>query len=39
MGLRHYKEGNKDYRKEDVEGSWREMCNALKAAFDTPPTQ
>ncbi|KIX10716.1 uncharacterized protein Z518_01800 [Rhinocladiella mackenziei CBS 650.93] len=38
-GFTHYKEGDKDYRKEDVEGSWREICNALKAAFDTPPTQ
>lgn len=33
-GFTHYKEGNKEYRKEDVEGSWREICEALKAAFN-----
>lgn len=36
-GFTHYKEGHKDYRKDDVENSWKEVCNALKRAFHSPP--
>lgn len=32
-GFTHYKEGNKGYRKEDVEDSWGQVCAALKDVF------
>ncbi|KAF4626770.1 hypothetical protein G7Y89_g11386 [Cudoniella acicularis] len=32
-GFTHYQPGNKEYREDDVIGSWNEIIEALKAAF------
>lgn len=32
-GFSHYKEGSKDFRREDVEDCWKRVCDALKMAF------